>query len=282
VLVEGLLVGAVYAMVALGFSLVWGVMNVINLAHGSFVMIGAFVTFWLFRLYGVDPFVTLPVSFVVGGVLGYVIQKFIINRIVRAPPFMTLILTYGISIILVNAALILWTADYRAVTPSYADTTFTIGPLLIPYMKMSVLTIVIVLTVIFSYILNHTRLGRSIRATRMDLEAARLMGVNVANIYALTFAIGAGLAALAGSLISMLYPITPVMGDHYIGIAFVACALGGLGGVRGALIGGVLIGIIEAFSVWIFGVEFQQAVAYIALVLVLILLPRGILGQEYY
>ena len=269
-------------MVGLGFSLVWGVMNVINLSHGAFVMIGAYVTFWLFRLMGLDPFLTLPASFIIVGVLGYLLQYFVINRIVRAPSFMTLIMTYGISIILVNMAILLWTADFRTVTPSYADETLVLGSIYIPYTKLSALAIVILLTILFSYILNNTRLGRSIRATRMDLEAARLMGVNVSNVYALTFAVGAGLAAVAGSLISLLYPITPVMGNFYTGIAFVVCALGGLGGVRGALVGGLVLGIVESLAVWLFGVEFQQAVAYIVLVLVLIFLPRGLLGQEYY
>ena len=282
ILANGILVGGVYAVIAVGFSLVWGVMNIINLAHGGFVMLGAYITFTIFHNWGVDPFVSLPVSFLINYFLGYQLQRRIINRIVRAPLYMTLILTFGLNLLIVNIATLIWTADLRSVNPSYAQLTMSLGSIQLPLVKMIVFVVALVITVGLEMLLSRTSLGRAIHATRMNLNSASLMGISVRKVYAITFGLGVGLAAVGGSLVSMIYPITTVMGPFYLGIAFVACALGGLGDIRGALVGGILLGVLESVAVAIFGASYQTAAVYIILLIVLLVLPRGVLGREYY
>ena len=282
ILANGVLVGGVYAVIAVGFSLVWGVMNIINLVHGGFVMLGAYVTYTMFLNWGVDPFLSLPVSFLINYIIGYQLQRRIINRIVRAPIYMTLILTFGLNLILVNIATLIWSADFRSVNPSYAQLTMSLGSIQLPFVKMIVFVVAIVITVGLEMLLSRTSLGRAIHATRMNLNSASLMGISVRKIYAITFGLGVGLAAVGGSLVSMIYTITTVMGPFNLGIAFVACALGGLGDIRGALVGGILLGVFESVAVAIFGASYQTAAVYLILLIVLLVLPRGVLGREYY
>lgn len=281
-LVNGLLTGATYAVVGVGFSLVWGVMNVVNLAHGAFVVVGAFITYTLFRSLGLDPFLTIPAVAAAGFALGYLIQRYIINLIVKAPPFMTLVLTFGLSIFMVNLALRIWTANYQTVAPSYINQSLSLGALTIPYVRIGVLAVSLVLTGLLSWFLDRTKTGRAIKATRMDLEAAQMTGVRVGQVYAISFGIGAACAAVAGTLVSLTSPITPVMGGFYLGVAFVVCALGGLGDIRGALVGGLILGILETIATALFGVAYQAAFAYFILLLVFLVRPHGLIGREYY
>lgn len=282
VLVNGILLGALYACIGLGFSLVWGVMNVINLSHGAFVMLGAYITFWLWSLTGMSPFATIPISMIGLATFGYLVQILLINYIVRAPRFMTLIVTWGLLLVIVNLALLAWTADYRSVDSGLQTASISMGALYLPKLRLLAFGVALLLMLLLHLLLRHTMVGRAIVATRMDLDAARLMGIPVARVYAITFAIGAALAAAAGSLISMLFPISPVMGGFYTGKSFVVCVLGGLGSVSGALVGGLLLGVVETLGALIFGVGFQDAIGYLALILVLLVSPLGIMGERAY
>jgi branched-chain amino acid transport system permease protein len=282
IFIHGILVGGIYALIAVGFSLVWGVMNIINLTHGGFIMLGAYITFSLYDYWGLDPFLSLPISFMITFIIGYLTQMEIINRIVKAPIFMTLILTFGINLLLINIATLIWTANFRVVNPSYAKLSFALGPIQLPMVKMIVFVIALSISFLLEMLLDRTVLGRAIRATRMSIDSAKLMGISVRHIYGITFGIGVALAGVGGSLVSLIYPITTVMGPFYLGIAFVACALGGLGDIRGALVGGLLFGVMESLAVAVFGVSYQAAIVFVLLLLILLLLPRGIIGREYY
>lgn len=277
--VNGLLLGGIYAVVAVGFSLVWGVMNVINVSHGAFVMLGAYATYWLFVLLGLDPFLGAPVAMAATFGLGYLVQKYVINLVVRAPIYMTLILTFGLNLLLVNLALLAWSADFRSVSTPYAGAGFVFGPLVVPYARAGTLLMALLATAALFTFMARTRTGNAIQATRMDLEAAEGVGVRVDRIYALTFALGAG---LAGGLISATLPITPVMGITYTGKAFVVTALGGLGNMAGALVGGLVLGLAETVGAALIGPGYQDAIGYTLLVLILILRPQGLLGRAYY
>jgi len=279
VLVNGLLAGGILALVALGFSLVWGIMNIINLAHGSFVMLGAYLTYVLFTSYHIDPFVSIPIAFVALFALGYLIQRFVINYVVRAPMLTTFLLTFGLSLLLINVALLVFHGDSKAVTPEYSGSNFAIGGVVIPKVKLATLFVAFGITGLMQLFLTRTKLGRAIRATSMDIGAAQLSGVRVANLYAIVFALGAGLAGAAGSLVSLSYSLNPSMGDPFIIKAFVVCVLGGLGSVEGALLGGVIYGMVEAFGSQYVGTGLQDAVALVVLLIVLIIRPRGILGK---
>jgi branched-chain amino acid transport system permease protein len=278
-LVNGLLAGGILAVVALGFSLVWGIMNIINLAHGAFIMLGAYITYQLFTSLHVDPFASIPISFAIMFGFGYIVQRFVINYVARAPVLTTFLLTFGLSLLLVNVALVIWTGDARAVTPSYAGANFALGPVTIPWAKLWTLACALAITAVMHWWLTHSKMGRAIRATAMDVGAAQLSGVRVARVYAIVFALGAGLAGTAGSLLSLSFSLNPVMGEPFIIKAFVCCVLGGLGSVEGALVGGLLYGVVESFGSQYIGTGYQDAVALVVLLIVLILRPRGILGK---
>ncbi len=278
-LVNGILAGGILAVVALGFSLVWGIMNIINLAHGSFVMLGAYVTYVLFTNYHVDPFLSLPISFAVLYVFGYLVQRYVINFVVRAPVLTTFLLTFGLSLLLINAALLVFHGDSKAVTPSYSGANFAVGPVTVPWVKLWTLLVALAITGVMQLWLTRSKMGRAIRATSMDIGAAQLTGVRVAHVYAVVFALGAGLAGAAGTLVSLSYSLNPSMGDPFIVKAFVVCVLGGLGSVQGALVGGLVYGILEAFGSQYIGTGLQDAVALVVLLLVLIFRPTGIMGK---
>lgn len=281
-LLNGLLLGGIYALVALGFSLVWGVMNVINVSHGAFVMLGAFTTYWLFVGAGLDPFLGAPVAMALMFVLGYLLQKYVINLIVRAPMFMTLILTFGINLVIVNLGIVAWTGDVRSITTGLSGQGVVLGPFVVPYVRAATLLIALLATAALFVFMDRTRTGSAIRATRMDLLAAEGVGIRIDRIYALTFAIGAGLAGLAGALISVTLPITPFMGLTYTGKAFVVTALGGLGNMAGALVGGLVLGVAETVGAALLGPGYQDAIGYALLVLILVLRPSGLLGRVGY
>ena len=278
-LVNGMLSGGILAVVALGFSLVWGIMNIINLAHGAFIMLGAYLTYSLFTNLHVDPFASVPISFVALFVLGYLVQRYIINFVVRAPILTTFLLTFGLSLLIVNASLLGFGGESKAVTTSYSGAHFALGPVTVPWVKFLTLMVALAITGVMRLWLTRSKLGRAIRATSMDIGAAQLSGVRVARLYAIVFALGAGLAGTAGSLLSLSFPLNPTMGDPFIIKAFVVCVLGGLGSVEGALVGGLIYGILEQIGSQYVGTGYQDAVALAVLLLVLIVRPRGILGK---
>ena len=280
ILVNGILMGGLYALMAIGMSLIWGVMDIINIAHGSFIMLGAFTTYWLFSLFGIDPFLSLIFSMTLLFALGYGIQRYLINYIIRAGAFITLILAFGIEIFINNLALVSWTADVRKVQVSYGAANFSMGPwVTIPTVRLLAFLLVIIISLAFFYILNRTNLGRSIRATSQDLDAARLVGVDVAKTYAITFGLGVGAAGAAGTLWSILFPISPMMGGELTLKSFVVVIIGGLGSMMGPIIGGLALGITDAFGTDWFGSTYGNLIGFTILVLVLIIRPKGILGK---
>ena len=278
-LVTGLLMGGVYAVYSSGFSLIFGVMNIVNIFHGELIMIGAFTTYWLFTLYHVDPFLTLPVSILSASLLGYAIQRLLINRVVEAPPMMSYLCTFGIHLILANLALLAWSADFRTVTTSYSGKGFSIGPITVPLARLATFTIAIVTTFAIYWFLEKNRHGKAIRAASQDKEMARLVGIDIRKVYALTFALGAGITGMAGGLISTYFVIYPQMGLPYTIIAFCVVVLGGMGYIPGALIGGLLLGIIQSLTATYLTSGLSVAITFILLFIILILKPQGIMGR---
>jgi branched-chain amino acid transport system permease protein len=276
---NGLLLGGTYATVALGFSLVWGILNVVNLAHGALVMLGAYTTFWLFTLYGVDPFLSLPVTGAVLFVVGYAVQRGLINQVIRAPFLITFLLTFGLELLITNIAQAAWTADFRSVTTAYSGRSLSLGPVTLPLVRGISLVIACVVAVLLHTLLTRTRLGTAIRATASDQEAARLMGIPIARVYAITFGIAAASAGIAGGLISLSFPIFPAMGAGYTLVAFVTCVLGGLGSVPGALVGGLFLGLLQTYAASWLGPNYDNLIAFSALILVLLARPAGLLGR---
>src|SRR5712664_1784659 len=197
--VNAVLLSGILALVALGFSLVWGIMNIVNLSHGAFVVLGAYLTFFLHELVGLDPFVTIPIVMFALFLLGFGVQQVLINQVIRAPLLATFLLTFGLEILIVNLVNFFFKADLRSVTTRYSGTGWTLGAVRIPYIRLAALGIALVLVGLTAWFLRASRAGRAIRATGMDIDAARLTGVKVGTIYSLTYAIGAALAGAAGS-----------------------------------------------------------------------------------
>lgn len=277
VAINGLLVGGLYALMALGLSLIWGVMDVINIAHGAFIMLGAYTTYWLFQA-GVDPLISLPISLALLFLLGFLLQKYLINLVIRAELFITLLLTFGIDILIVNLARVVWTANVRRVATSYSGASISFGELTIPLVRIIAFVVALILAGALFLLLERTRMGRAIRATSQDLLAARLSGTNVSNTYAITFGLGAGVAGAAGSLWSMLFTITPTMGGVLTLKSFAVTVIGGLGTMAGPVVGGLLLGLVENFTSAYVGPKFPNLISFALLVVTLILRPRGILG----
>jgi len=280
VLVNGILLGGVYGIMALGMSLIWGVMRIINIAHGAIIMLGAYFAFWTFTLWGWDPFLSLPATIAVFFGLGYLTQYLILNRIVRAQLFLTLLITFGFRVVIENGARMLWSADLRQVTPAYAGDHWDRFGLTIPTVRLWVFFTTAILTALFLFLMERTKLGRAIRATAQDLRAARLTGVPVAHVYAVTFGLGAALAGAAGSLWGVLFPITPVMGGPLTLKSFAVAVLGGLGTMMGPLAGGLVLGVVESFTQVRIGPTYANVVSFGLLVLILVVRPKGLLGAR--
>jgi len=282
IIVNGILLGGLYAGVSIGFSIIWGVMNIINLAHGSMIVLGAYITFLVSEQTGLDPFLTIPISGTVLFLLGYALQTFLINLIVRASVFMTLIFTFGLDMLLINVILIVFTADVHSLPVAYAQQTLPVFGLTIPYGRLIVFVLAIALTVGLKLFLDATRTGRAIKATSFDQDAAALAGIDIDRIYALTFAIGAMMAGMAGALIAVIYSFSPVMGDSFTMKSFVVVVLGGLGSIPGAILGGIVLGVVENTSSYFLDPGYRDAIGFGLLVLVLILRPEGLLGKRFF
>ncbi len=280
-LVNGVMMGGTLALVALGFSIVWGVLNIINIAHGTFIMVGAYITYWTFTLWGVDPFLSIPLAMIAMFVLGYLIQRFIINFVIRAPLLVTFLLTFGLEIIIINLALFAWKGNFRSVTTSYSGVGLVMGAVKIPYIRLAGVGISLLLASLLHLFMVRTKTGNAIRATGMDIDAARLMGVKIAPIYALTYGVGAALAGAAGSLISMSLPIYPTMAGSWTLRSFVIVVLGGLGSIPAVLLGALAFAMVEVFGGF-FLPGLKDAIAFVVLVLVLIVRPSGIAGKAFY
>lgn len=279
---NGLVLGGLYACIAVGFSLVWGVLNVINILHGSFIVLGSYVAYFAYVHLGIHPFISI---FIAGGVLyalGYVVQAGIINRVVSAPVLITLTLTFGLDLILNNTMLVAFTADYRGIALAHPLGSLEIGTVFLPGDRVAAMALAILLTILLYRLLRDSTIGRAIIAVRMDREAAALMGVDVKRINAITFAIGAFMAGAAGALLSIIFPISPLNGPVFLGKAFVVCVLGGLGSVPGALAGGLLLGVIESFASYWLGPERAVTVSFALLLVLLFVRPSGLMGRRGY
>jgi len=276
VIISGLLAGALYSMVALGLALIYGVMRVINIAHGTILMLGAYTTFWWFRLLGINPFVSLLVSIPLLFLLGMFLQRTLVTRVVDAPELSSLLLTFGISIALVNIAQLAFSSDVRSV--EFLTGAFLVGPFALSKSRLVAFAFAIAITAIAFWFLQRTKLGKAIRATSQSSEVAMVCGINVQRIHLYSFGIASALAAAGGSLVAVIVAIQPEMGTVYTFKSFLVIVLGGAGNYPGALLGGMLLGLVEQLSSLFLTTQVSEAVAYVLLVLVLLLRPTGLLG----
>lgn len=282
ILANGLVLGGLYACIAAGFSLVWGVLNVINILHGSFIVLGGYLAFYLHARFGVHPFVSILIAAPLFFALGYALQRSMINRMIAAPVLLTLTLTFGLDLMLSNAMLTAFTADFRKLILDPPLGIVSLGPVVLPVDRLLAMVLALALTGLLYLLLSRSRIGRAIVAVRMDREAASLMGVDVKSVYAITFGLGALMAGASGPLLAMIFPISPLTGPVYLGKAFVICVLGGLGSVPGAMIGGLALGLVESLGALWFGSEHATTLSFVLLIVVLLVRPEGLLGRKGY
>ncbi len=278
-LVNGILQGGVYAAAAVGLSLIFGVSGILNAAHGELVMLGAFAAYWFYTLYHWDPLLSLPVSFAILGGLGWLLQYFVLNRTLGKPLLLSLLVTFGVSLILLNLALRLWTGDFRMMRVPYLDRSLILGPFIVPLARLVACLVGIAMVIGLSWLLASTRAGRMIRATAQDWEMARLLGVNPRQVYALTFGLGAGISGVAGSLVALYTPVEPNMGLTYTLFAFAVVVLGGLGYTVGVVWGGLALGIAQALTETYLEAGLSLFVAFLLLYVILRFMPAGIMGK---
>ncbi len=282
ILANGLVLGGLYACIAAGFSLVWGVLNVINILHGSFIVLGGYLAFYAYAKAGIHPFVSILIAAPLFFALGYAVQRMLINRMIAAPVLLTLTLTFGLDLMLSNAMLAAFTADFKKLILEPPLGVLSLGSVVLPVDRLLAMLLALALTGFLYLVLSRSRIGRAIVAVRMDREAAALMGVDVKGVYAITFGLGALMAGASGPLLAMIFPISPLTGPVYLGKAFVICVLGGLGSVPGAMIGGLALGVVESFgSLW-FGPEHATTLSFVLLIVILLVRPEGLLGRKGY
>lgn len=274
VIVSGILAGALYAMIALGLALIFGVMRVINVAHGTLLMLGAYTTFWLFHLGGVSPLFSLLVSMPLLFLVGVVLQRAFVDRVVDAPELSSLLLTFGLSIAIANLAQYVWTADYRSV--EYLTISVRFAGLALSAARLVSFGLALGITLLAFWVLKFTKIGKAIRATSQSREVALVCGINVPHIYLITFGMAAALAAAGGSLVSIMFSIFPEMGDTYLVRSFVVIVLGGAGNYPGAFVGGLILGVVENLAALLLSAQVAPAVSYALMVLVLLLCPQGL------
>ncbi len=280
ILVNGLMLGALYACIAVGFSLVWGVLNVINMLHGSFIILGGYLAFFAWRDLGLHPLFSLVGIAALLFAVGWALQFGLINRIVARPVLTTLTLTFGLDMIVYNFMTLAFTATPRRVALDLG--ILRAFDVVVPIDRILAMALALALTGLLYFLLRSSTLGRAIVAVRMDRDAAALMGIRVDRIYAVTFGIGALMAGACGSLLAVVYPVTTMMADQFLGKAFVVCVIGGLGSVPGALVGGLALGLIESVSGHVVGPQYAMTIGFSLMLILLMTRPTGLLGTQGY
>jgi len=283
-LVYGILVGALYGLAAVGLSMVFGVTKFLNVAHGELLMLGGYASFWLFSLWGVDPFLSLPLAIVFLIVVGAVLYKLLFSRMVKlsegAKIQNTLLVGFGLGLILQNLALRFFTADTRSITTAYSGAVWTILGVRFPVVRVASMVIALVLIVALQFFLRRTYTGKALRATVENWEAATLMGIDIQRVYLLSFVMGAALAGVAGCLVSVGYSIDPAMGMSWTLKSLVVMVLGGLGSFTGTFIGGLILGLTESATGYFLSLTYKEVVGLVLFLLVLVFRPQGLFGTQ--
>jgi branched-chain amino acid transport system permease protein len=278
-LASGLLIGLIYALVAIGLTIIFGVMDIVNFSHGEFLMFGMYSSFWLYALYALDPMFTLPLTALFLFGLGVIVYKLIISKITNSPMVSQLFTTFGLMLLFRGIAQFLWKPDFRTVDKSVVNGNLVIAGIQIGLPQVVAGVGAILVTIGVYLFITRTRAGAALEATAADKDAARLMGIDSQKMFALAWGLGAACAGVAGGLLSTFFPIFPEVGANFILIAFVVVVLGGFGSIVGALIAGVLVGVIEVMGGFLLGPQYKMAIVLALFLAVLMFRPKGLLGK---
>src|SRR5471032_3344292 len=279
VVVNGLLIGGIYALVSIGVTLIFGVVKIVNFAQGEFVMIGMYISFFLATYFGIDPLMSLAVSMPVLFIIGMLLQHFLIRRVLGLGDMPQIFLTFALSLLLMNSGLMLFTANYRTVHTWYSDEALHIGPFYVPVAKLIAFVLAMVLSGILWVFLHATDLGKAMRAAAQNRGVAVLMGINPNRVFCVALGIALALAGAAGSLLMPFYSAYPFVGQVFVLMAFVAVVMGTLGNVIGALVASLLMGIAESIGIQYIGADSVLIVVFAMLLLTLAFKPNGLGGR---
>jgi len=280
IILGGILIGGVYSLMAIGLNLIFGVMKIINFAHGSLMMLSMYATYWLFALLNIDPYVSLIISIPLLFVIGTIVQKVLLEPILEAPEFNQLLLTMGLMLFLENLAMFLWKSDYRTINlPYFQPGAIYIGEIMISTPMVIAFICSIIFMGLLYLFLKKTDTGKAIQAASQDHEGALTVGISVRRIYVMAFGLGSACVGAAGTLSVPIFYISPDVGGTFVLLTFVVVVLGGMGSFGGAFLGGLIVGVAEAMGSIILPGSMKQVVTWIIFVLVLVLRPSGLLGE---
>jgi len=283
-IVSGLLVGGMYGLVALGLALAFGVLKVLNVAHGELVMLGGYAAFFLFSEAGVDPLLGTPIVFLAlfafGIILYQILFRFVVKYDIETRIKNSLLVSFGLVLVLQAVAVFFFSGDDRTIVTGYSSNALILGPVRIPWVRLAGFVVAVVAAFALEWLLNRTRFGHAVRATAEDWALASLTGIDVRRVYMIAFAISAGLAGLAGAMVSLGYSVSPSIGLGWTLKALIVIVLAGLGSMRGIVFAGMLLGLIEGLaSVWV-GSAYRGVVALVVFLIVLSVRPQGLFGRE--
>lgn len=283
--VSGLLVGGIYGLVALGLALAFGVLKVLNVAHGELLMLGGYASFFAFTFWGIDPFLSMPLVFMAMFAFGVILYLTLFRYVTRTEIHTriknSLLISFGLVLVLQSTAVRFFTADERTISTAYSSDAFTIGLVRVPVVRLAGLAVAVIAALFLEWLLSSTRFGRALRATSEDWTRAALTGVDVRRVYLVAFAISAALAAVAGSLISIGYSVSPNIGLGWTLKALIVVVLAGLGSMRGIIIAGLFLGLMESLAaVWLGG-QYREVAALVLFLVVLSFRPQGFFGRAH-
>ena len=281
----GIVVGALYGLIGLGLGLIMGIMKFLNIAHGTFIMLGGYVSFWLFTLWGIDPYLTIPLVIVAMFLVGLLLYKLTLSPLLKLPHIgmrisNSLLITFGVIYVLDNAMTLFWTADVRTIIASYRGEALNLFGTRIPYTGLAGLGIAVLATVALYFILSRTYFGKHVRAATQDAEAASLCGVNVQRTYLISCGIATALAGIAGVVIVSSYSVTPTGGLSWLLIGIVVMVLAGEGNINAILPAGIVLGLVESASVFVVPIQYRQAIALLIFIIVLMFRPQGLFTRR--
>ena len=278
-LASGVLIGLIYALVAIGLTMIFGVMDIVNFAHGEFLMLGMYASFWMFALVALDPMFTLPLTVLMLFAFGVLLYRVVVRRIIDAPPLSQIFTTFGLMLLMRGLAQFFWKPDYRTIENSLVAGSIKVAGVQVGRPQLVAGLGAVLVTAVIYFFLNRTKLGAALEATAADKEAARLMGIDSHKMFALAWGTAAACAGAAGGLLSTFFPIFPDVGANFILLAFVVVNLGGFGSVMGAFWAGIIVGVIEVMGGLLLGPQYKTAIVLVLFLGVLMFRPQGLLGR---
>ena len=279
VLYEGLTMGTIYALLAMGIALVWGVMNILSFSQGEFMMVAMYMTFFINQVMGWDPLAAMPLVIIAMFLFGVIIYKLIIARALRGPVLSQRLVTFALGLVLVNGMILLAGGQTKSITDLLFYGTMEVGPVTVSKQKLLLLITSLVVTGLLFFFMNRTKIGKSIRATSQDKEAAGLVGINTETAYMIAFGISAAIAGAGGCAMTYYYYFTPNIGTNFLIFGFIAVCLGGFGSIGGAFIGGLIMGVIDLFTGTYLSVSYKYLAVCVIFMLIVTFKPKGLFGR---